>query len=119
MTVLYLAAILCLCALVLRLFTRQAAAGPIRILPLGDSITAGLGHSQDIPGGYRTRLYDRLDTELFTAANGHDGVDFVGTVDEEADGRSFNPDPTNLPDSEPGSLSLGLAGLFSRRRWRR
>jgi lysophospholipase L1-like esterase len=63
-----------------------AAAEPIRIMPLGDSITRGAicPKPGDVPGGYRTRLWKRL-----TDA-GHK-VHFVG-----AD--TSNPDPGKLPN---------------------
>src|SRR5688500_15151682 len=45
----------------------QSAAAPVRIMPLGDSITAG-------PGCWRAMLWNRLQT------NGYANVDFVGGV---------------------------------------
>ena len=59
----------------------SSAAPPIRILPVGDSITYGSG----APGGYRLRLY-----ELLTAAGYN--VDFTGT--QAGNGA------TGLPDSD-------------------
>jgi hypothetical protein len=58
---------------------------PVRLMPLGDSITRGLICPAPgfIPGGYRTRLYHRLANELFP-------VEFVGSAND-------NPDPGNLP----------------------
>ena len=55
-------------ALVLTLFVVQpsAAAAPVRIMPLGDSITAG-------PGCWRALLWDRLQR------SGYTDIDFVGT----------------------------------------
>lgn len=46
----------------------QRAAAPVKIMPLGDSITAG----SNLPGAYRTRLWQRA------AADGRQD-DFVGT----------------------------------------
>lgn len=64
-------------------------AEPVQIMPLGDSITRGLANTGWIPGGYRTRLYQRLTTEVFPTR----GVDFVGTQND-------NPAPSNLPDPD-------------------
>jgi lysophospholipase L1-like esterase len=59
---------------------------PLRIMPLGDSLTRGLNGAGNTPGGYRTRLFQRLTKELGP-------VEFVGSV-------SDNPDPKNLPDPD-------------------
>jgi lysophospholipase L1-like esterase len=61
---------------------------PLKIMPLGDSITEGLVYQPlgMIPGGYRTRLYNLLKQEI-------GGFDFVGTS-------QGNPDPDNLPDPD-------------------
>ena len=56
-------------------------ADPIKIMPLGDSITYGM----DVPGGYRLPLYQKL-----TAAGYK--VDYIGT-------QTGNPSP-DLPDSD-------------------
>ncbi len=64
-----------------------AAAPPpreLKIMPLGDSITRGATIPGDVPGGYRTRLY-----QVLTKANVT--VHFVG-------GEETNPDPKNLPE---------------------
>jgi len=60
--------------------------GPIRIMPLGDSLTRGLYCGGRIPGGYRTRLYQRLSMELHPLIK----VTFVGSATD-------NPDPNHLP----------------------
>ncbi len=59
---------------------------PVKIMPLGDSITAGLHMVKDVPGGYRKELSARL-----TAA----GIpfDFVGSL-------VANPDHGTDPDHE-------------------
>jgi len=63
------------------------AAQPLRIMPLGDSLTRGsMGHPRYHPGGYRTRLYRRLTRERRP-------VDFVGS-------QRTNPDPEGLPDPD-------------------
>ncbi|MHC1766869.1 MAG: immunoglobulin domain-containing protein [Verrucomicrobiia bacterium] len=46
----------------------SAGEAPVRILPLGDSLSAGI----PVEGGYRTRLYSTLSADGFT-------VDFIGT----------------------------------------
>lgn len=69
-----------LCWMLLLVFTNSANAqvAPLRILPLGDSITFGLG----APGGYRAPLFDVL------TAQGYQ-VDFVGTqTSNAAEGQS-------------------------------
>lgn len=58
---------------------QATAAEPLRIMPLGDSITCGT-----VPGGYRTKLWSDLTTARYA-------VDFVGASSE-------NPDPSHLPD---------------------
>jgi lysophospholipase L1-like esterase len=54
---------------------QSAAAAPVRIMPLGDSITAG-------PGCWRAKLWHRLQT------SGYTNIDFVGGV---SDGGGCNP----------------------------
>ncbi|MEN6449365.1 MAG: SGNH/GDSL hydrolase family protein [Thermoguttaceae bacterium] len=49
-----------------------AAASPLQIMPLGDSITAGHAASGNIPGGYREELYQRL-------SDAHYSVQLVGS----------------------------------------
>ncbi|WP_395806776.1 GDSL-type esterase/lipase family protein [Archangium minus] len=49
--------------------TSPAAAAPVRIMPLGDSITAG-------PGCWRAFLWNQLQTAGYT------NIDFVGTVSD-------------------------------------
>jgi hypothetical protein len=61
-----------------------ACADPLRIMPLGDSITAGYDDFNQTPGGYRTTLYGLLD------AAGYD-FDFVGSL-------QTNPGP--IPDND-------------------
>jgi len=51
------------------------AAAAVRVMPLGDSITAG-------PGCWRPKLWNRLQT------SGYSGIDFVGT---QSDGGGCNP----------------------------
>src|SRR5689334_16762788 len=65
-------------AAVLALAVAQPAASavaPVRIMPLGDSITAG-------PGCWRAKLWNRLQT------TGYPNIDFVGT---QSDGGGCNP----------------------------
>ena len=58
---------------------------PVRIMPVGDSITYGASPGGDIPGGYRNKLYQSLSAAGFA-------VDYVGS-------QSSNP-ATTLPDSD-------------------
>src|SRR5713101_7644123 len=64
-----------------------AAPPPIRILPLGDSITYGY----DVPGGYRLPLYQVL-------TNAGYNVDFTGT--QTGNGAADLPDPDH--EGHPG-----------------
>jgi lysophospholipase L1-like esterase len=50
----------------------EAQTPPVRIMPLGDSITMGFSNDSLVQGGYRNRLYDILTTAGYN-------VDFVGT----------------------------------------
>jgi lysophospholipase L1-like esterase len=73
----------------------HAAAAPVRIMPLGDSITAG-------PGCWRAKLWHRLQT------SGYTNVDFVGT---QSDGGGCNPGYTYDFDHEGhgGYSATGIA----------
>ena len=62
---------------------------PVRILPLGDSITEGCCSGTTIEGGYRTRLEHLLE------ANGYN-VDFVGTLTDP------NPPEAGLDSDHEG-----------------
>ena len=62
--------------------TAQGQPAPIRIMPLGDSITYGYS-SLSSPGGYRAPLYQLLTNAGFN-------VDYIGTL-------TNNPAPS-LPD---------------------
>ncbi|WP_245665779.1 cellulose binding domain-containing protein [Actinoplanes subtropicus] len=72
------------------------AAGPVRIMPLGDSITAG-------PGCWRAKLWHRLQT------SGYTNIDFVGT---QSDGGGCNPGYSYDFDHEGhgGYSATGIAG---------
>ena len=61
-----------------------ARAEPLRIMPIGDSITTGNDDSNLTPGGYRTTLYGLLNEA------GYD-FDFVGRMQD-------NPGP--MPDND-------------------
>src|ERR1044071_1791752 len=69
------AASLAAAAVTVALAPAAAAATPVRIMPLGDSITAG-------PGCWRAKLWNRLQT------TGYTNIDFVGT---QSDGGGCNP----------------------------
>ncbi|GAA3351235.1 hypothetical protein GCM10020358_80190 [Amorphoplanes nipponensis] len=73
----------------------RSAAAPVRIMPLGDSITAG-------PGCWRAVLWHRLQTA------GQTGVDFVGGV---SDGGGCNPGYSYDTDHEGhgGYSATGIA----------
>ncbi|MCX6923022.1 MAG: SGNH/GDSL hydrolase family protein, partial [Verrucomicrobia bacterium] len=76
-------------------------APPVRIMPLGDSITDGVGGA----GGYRLRLYQMMTNAGFK-------VDFVGTQNDNG--------TTGLPDSDHeghsgyriDQIDAGLLGYF-------
>jgi lysophospholipase L1-like esterase len=70
-----IAAMLAALAVVLVRPAESAVAAPVRIMPLGDSITAG-------PGCWRAKLWHRLQT------SGYTNIDFVGGV---SDGGGCNP----------------------------
>jgi lysophospholipase L1-like esterase len=79
-----------------------AAADPVRIMPLGDSITGS-------PGCWRALLWNRLQS------SGHTGVDFVGTLGPQGCGVPYDGDNeghggflgTNIADQNllPGWLA--------------
>ena len=80
-------AVPCLCALALlgaslELPVAQAAPPPVRILPLGDSITDGV----PVAGGYRAPLYQLLTNAGFK-------VDFVGNLSNNS--AAGLPDPNH------------------------
>lgn len=86
--------------LALLLAGHTGAADPLRVMPLGDSITRG---DSSVPiggyaGGYRTRLYQRLTNALVE-------IDFLGT-------ETTNPDPSNLPDSDHLGVSGATIGVI-------
>ncbi|MEV4345023.1 cellulose binding domain-containing protein [Actinoplanes sp. NPDC049596] len=72
---LLLAALLGFVAAVPTVTTAAEADAPVRIMPLGDSITAG-------PGCWRAKLWNKLQTA------GYSNIDFVGT---QTDGGGCNP----------------------------
>ncbi|SDJ54248.1 GDSL-like Lipase/Acylhydrolase family protein [Nonomuraea jiangxiensis] len=74
-----LAAMLALAAAVLIATTSQAGAAPIKIMPLGDSITGS-------PGCWRALLWNRLQS------TGHTNIDFVGTLPPQGCGVSYDGD---------------------------
>jgi lysophospholipase L1-like esterase len=71
-----------------------AAASPVRIMPLGDSITAG-------PGCWRAYLWNKLQTA------GYPNIDFVGT---QSDGGSCNPGFSYDADHE-GHGGYSITGI--------
>ncbi|WP_307834482.1 cellulose binding domain-containing protein [Paractinoplanes lichenicola] len=73
----------------------QSADAPVRVMPLGDSITAG-------PGCWRAKLWNRLQTAGYT------NVDFVGT---QSDGGGCNPGYAYDSDHEGhgGFSATGIA----------
>ena len=63
------------CVMAISMTRGFALEPPVRIMPLGDSLTYGEANTT-VQGGYRTRLYN-----LLTAANYN--VDFVGTFSDD------------------------------------
>src|SRR6056297_1209896 len=61
----------------------ESAAVPVRILPLGDSITAGAPNTPDPQPTYRMYLYDHLVASGLAAGT---GFDLVGRYDEHPSG---------------------------------
>jgi lysophospholipase L1-like esterase len=90
-----LVALLTMVTLGIAIRPARAAAEPIRIMPLGDSITAA-------PGCWRAMLWDQLQ------AAGHTGIDFVGSV---SDGGSCGSTNSYDQDHEghSGYLATGIA----------
>src|SRR5260370_31146020 len=74
----------------------RAAPPPIRILPLGDSITYGY----PVSGGYRLPLYQLL-------TNADYGVDFTGT--QTGNGAVDLPDPDH--EGHPGWTIRGINAI--------
>ncbi|MEV0159674.1 cellulose binding domain-containing protein [Nonomuraea fuscirosea] len=74
-----LTAMVALAAAVLFATTATASAAPIRIMPLGDSITGS-------PGCWRALLWNRLQS------TGHTNVDFVGTLPPQGCGVAHDGD---------------------------
>lgn len=64
------------------------------VMPMGDSITAGVGSSND--GGYRLPLFNSLDTAGYA-------FDFVGT---QNDGAGFDTDHEGYPGEKTSSILL-------------
>jgi hypothetical protein len=81
-----------------------SAATPVRIMPLGDSITAG-------PGCWRAKLWHRLQT------TGHTNIDFVGS---QSDGGGCNPGYSYDFDHEGhgGYAATGIADNNQLPPWR-
>ena len=61
--------------MILGVVTAAAANPPVRIMPLGDSITFGFDPDSVVQGGYRTELYQALSSAGYN-------VDFVGTLQD-------------------------------------
>ncbi|MGC9665554.1 cellulose binding domain-containing protein [Planosporangium sp. 12N6] len=72
----------------------SAAAAPVRIMPLGDSITAG-------PGCWRALLWNRLQT------TGYTNIDFVGSVPDGGCNYGFSYDGDN--EGHGGYSATGIA----------
>ena len=77
------------------------AAGPLRVLPLGDSLTWGKGSSD--AGGYRPALRDEL-----TAAGAD--VDFVGS---QRNGPGPDPEHEGHPGWEIGEITAQIGGWLA------
>lgn len=91
-----LSVVLAVAAAVVAVAPAAHAAGPVRIMALGDSITAG-------PGCWRAKLWHRLQT------SGYTDIDFVGT---QSDGGGCNPGYSYDFDHEGhgGYSATGIAG---------
>lgn len=96
----------CLAAFLLILISPinlSAAQPPIRIMPLGDSITDGAG----APGGYRARLYTLLTNAGFN-------VDFVGTLTDNSAPGLPDPDHEGHSGWTIDQISSIIDGVFSK-----
>jgi lysophospholipase L1-like esterase len=81
----------------------SAAQPPIRIMPLGDSITDGAG----APGGYRARLYSLLTNAGFN-------VDFVGTLTDNSAPGLPDPDHEGHSGWLIGQIDSIIEGVFAK-----
>ncbi|MEV0152099.1 MULTISPECIES: cellulose binding domain-containing protein [unclassified Nonomuraea] len=72
----------------------RSAAAPVRVMPLGDSITAG-------PGCWRAMLWHRLQTAGYT------DIDFVGSVPDGGCGYGYSYDGDN--EGHGGYAATGIA----------
>ncbi|MEU6721474.1 cellulose binding domain-containing protein [Nonomuraea sp. NPDC046802] len=88
-----LAATVALVAAVLFATTTNASAAPIRIMPLGDSITGS-------PGCWRALLWNRLQS------SGYTNIDFVGTLPTQGCGVAHDGDN----EGHGGYLATNIAG---------
>lgn len=82
---------------------------PIRIMPLGDSITQGKSSGVDIESqqiGYRKTLYDML------AADGYDNINFVGSLTHGQDYPGFDPNHEGHPGRTDGYIASNVYGYL-------
>ncbi|MCB1131750.1 MAG: DUF642 domain-containing protein, partial [Verrucomicrobiae bacterium] len=80
----------------------QADEAPVRIMPLGDSITQGCCSGSAVEGGYRNRLHDLLDSAGYT-------VDFVGTQNDVSNPALPDTDHQGMPGFQIEQLRAEIA----------
>ena len=92
--------------IILFLFTAHSLWAKITIMPLGDSITLGIGPS-DLPenlNGYRRDLYNLL------SSSGYD-IDFVGSL---SNGTFVEKQHEGHPGATAADIASSLTGVYSR-----
>jgi len=86
--------------------TVEAQTPPVRIMPLGDSITQGYSATSTVQGGYRNKLYNSL-----TAAGYN--VDYVGTQSDTDNPAIPDWDHQGMGGYRIDMIDSGLGGWFS------
>ncbi|MEY3895251.1 MAG: hypothetical protein RLZZ214_770 [Verrucomicrobiota bacterium] len=93
------------CVMTISLTRGFAMEPPVRILPLGDSLTYGVANTS-VQGGYRTRLHN-----LLTAADYN--VDFVGTFTDDPNQGAPDRDHQGLRGVRTDALQTSLPGWLN------
>ncbi|MEO5914296.1 MAG: cadherin-like domain-containing protein [Luteolibacter sp.] len=83
----------------------EAQTPPVRILPLGDSLTSGVSTSV-VPGAYRNRLYSLLTTAGYN-------VDFVGTNTDSSNPTLPDKDHQGVGGARIDEIQTNLAGWLN------
>ena len=84
----------------------DAQTPPVRIMPLGDSLTLGNGSGTSVEGGYRNKLYSVLTTAGFN-------VDFVGTQTDATNPGLPDRDHQGMGGYRIEQIQSGLTGWLN------